>query len=101
MAKYKLLRDYTELTNSDWLSVVKYYETHTARETAIEFGLIFNQTLVTALAREHPKNAGHGGARNGAGNRNEENRRASELKKAINACLHDGRHSVACAGKRC
>ncbi len=79
MAKYKLLRSHSDLSASEWLD----YETHTARECATEFGLEFKQALVTALAREHCKNAGHGGARTGAGYFNEENREVNALRKAI------------------
>lgn len=68
MAKINLLRDHADLKPAEWVMVVQYYKTHTALETATKFGLIHKQALITALAREYPKGMKHGGARKGAGN---------------------------------
>ncbi len=80
--KYPILRSHTELSLSEWLSVVEYYRTHTAKETAAAFGLEHKQALVSALAREVPKTS-HGGARHGSGNLSEDNRKAKEIAEII------------------
>lgn len=81
--KRSLLRHHQQLTRDEWLRVVAYYKTHTARECAEHFGLEFKQALVTALAREHDKSAGHGGARTGSGNLDAENRKARALANIV------------------
>lgn len=83
MAKLNLLRDYTTVSSSEWLSVIEYYKRHTSSETAARFGIKNTHSFVTALARDHTKGAGHGGARAGAGNRNQEGRAVTDLQKAI------------------
>lgn len=79
----KILREYQQLSPQEWGQVVAYYKTHTARETAAQFGLRLHQALITALAREYKKNAPHGGARKGAGNPGPQVAKLYRLKSAV------------------
>lgn len=82
MEKYKILREYTSIVGTpEWVDVVQFYaKGATAKQTAAHFGIIHKQGFVTALAREHVKGAGHGGARSGAGNPGDE---VQALRRAI------------------
>ena len=82
MTKYNILRSHKELTTDEWWSVVEFYKSHTAKETAAFFGLEFKQALISALAREVPK-TGHGGARSGSGNLSPDKQKAKEVANAI------------------
>lgn len=85
MAKLKILREHSELSVSEWLSVVEYYaKGHTARECSSKFGIVHKQAFITALAREHSKGLSHGGARKGSGNFSEH----PDVRKVRNA-LYD------------
>lgn len=79
MAKINLLKYHADLSDTEWLSVVEFYKKNTARQTANHFGLHFTQALVTALARAHDKNAGHGGSRPDSGNRKGDNAISKEV----------------------
>lgn len=95
MGALKLLRDHSQLPTDEWRKVVTYYRTHTARETAAQFGLQYKQALVTALARAHDKKAAHGGARKGSGNASERRAAVYRVKNAILAAKSvQGLHSL-------
>lgn len=82
MKEYKVLREYTSIVDTpEWMDVVQFYaKGATAKQTAAHFGIIHKQGFVTALAREHTKGAGHGGARKGAGNTGD---KVQALRRAI------------------
>jgi len=61
--------DFYEPDTSLAREILEYYETHTAKETAEQFGFEPEPKVVKRLHRLLPKNMGLGGKRKGAGNK--------------------------------